>query len=94
MINLNRRSLITGLISLVAAPAIIRAGSLMPVKLMTPTPVIGTLDFPIGINLLVDTTINGQRLYRPDGSPLLGGDLVAGEVVHIGFDGKRWIALG
>ena len=29
---LNRRSLITGLISLVAAPAIVRAGSLMPVK--------------------------------------------------------------
>jgi len=29
---LNRRSLITGLISLVAAPAIVRAQSLMPVK--------------------------------------------------------------
>lgn len=29
---LSRRSLITGLISLVAAPAIVRAGSLMPVK--------------------------------------------------------------
>jgi hypothetical protein len=31
---LNRRSLITGLISLVAAPAIVRVGSLMPVKVM------------------------------------------------------------
>ena len=31
---MNRRSLITGLISLVAAPAIVRAGSLMPVKNM------------------------------------------------------------
>lgn len=29
---INRRSLITGLISLVAAPAIVRAGSLMPVR--------------------------------------------------------------
>ena len=29
---LNRRTLITGLISLVAAPAIVRASSLMPVK--------------------------------------------------------------
>ncbi len=29
---LSRRSLITGLVSLVAAPAIVRAGSLMPVK--------------------------------------------------------------
>lgn len=31
---INRRSLITGLISLVAAPAIIRVSSLMPVKNM------------------------------------------------------------
>ena len=31
---MNRRSLITGLISFVAAPAIVRAGSLMPVKVM------------------------------------------------------------
>jgi hypothetical protein len=34
MNDLSRRSLITGLISLVAAPAIVRAGSLMPVKLL------------------------------------------------------------
>lgn len=33
---LERRQFITGLISLVAAPAIIRAGSLMPVKVMEP----------------------------------------------------------
>lgn len=32
MITTNRRSLITGLISLVAAPAIVRASSLMPIK--------------------------------------------------------------
>ncbi len=39
-IELNRRSLITGLISLVAAPAIVRAASLMPVREMSPlTPV-------------------------------------------------------
>lgn len=31
---INRRGLITGLISLIAAPAIVRAGSLMPVKAM------------------------------------------------------------
>jgi hypothetical protein len=42
MTNLNRRSLITGLISFaVTAPAIVRAASLMPVKVMTP---IMTLD--------------------------------------------------
>lgn len=34
---LNRRKLITGLISLVAAPAIVRVSSLMPVKTMLPS---------------------------------------------------------
>jgi hypothetical protein len=34
--TISRRSLITGLISLVAAPAIVRAGSLMPIKVMGP----------------------------------------------------------
>jgi hypothetical protein len=34
MTSLTRRSLVTGLISLVAAPAIVRAGSLMPVRQM------------------------------------------------------------
>lgn len=31
---IGRRGFITGLVSLVAAPAIVRAGSLMPVKMM------------------------------------------------------------
>ena len=34
--TLSRRSLITGLVSLVASPAIVRAGSLMPVKAFDP----------------------------------------------------------
>lgn len=38
---MDRRQLITGLISLCAAPAIVRAGSLMPVKQMI-TPIIRT----------------------------------------------------
>jgi hypothetical protein len=33
---INRRGLITGLISFAAAPAIVRAASLMPVKVMKP----------------------------------------------------------
>jgi hypothetical protein len=41
---LNRRSLITGLISLVAAPAIVRAGSLMPVKVMQPQSYLQTMN--------------------------------------------------
>lgn len=35
---LERRSFLTGLISLVAAPSIVRAGSLMPVKAMVVEP--------------------------------------------------------
>lgn len=35
--TLSRRGLITGLVSLVAAPAIVRVASLMPVKVMEPT---------------------------------------------------------
>lgn len=34
MVKINRRKLITGLISFAAAPAIVRASSLMPVKVM------------------------------------------------------------
>lgn len=39
MIKTSRRSLLTGLISLVAAPAIVRATSLMPVKALPVEPV-------------------------------------------------------
>lgn len=35
---ISRRSIMTGLVSLVAAPAIVRAGSLMPVKMMIEQP--------------------------------------------------------
>lgn len=37
MIEMNRRGLITGVISLFAAPAIVRATSLMPVKALKPS---------------------------------------------------------
>lgn len=42
---LSRRGLITGLISLAAAPAIVRASSLMPVKQMLETPTLTTMRF-------------------------------------------------
>lgn len=35
MINFNRRKLITGLVSFLAAPAIVRASSLMPIKVIS-----------------------------------------------------------
>lgn len=44
--NLNRRALITGLISFIAAPAIVRAGNLMPIHCMLEEPCVfsGTVD--------------------------------------------------
>ncbi len=38
MLDTSRRGFITGLISLVASPAIVRVASLMPVKQMLPAP--------------------------------------------------------
>lgn len=53
---IGRRGFITGLISLVAAPAIVRAGSLMPVKVMV------GLDFGRGPAMMV-TAINSNLSY-------------------------------
>ena len=43
MTTISRRSLITGLISFVAAPAIVRVGSLMPVKVIEDEPILAIL---------------------------------------------------
>jgi hypothetical protein len=96
---ISRRSIITGLISLVAAPAIVRAGSLMPVKVMAPTPALGDLKWWSGsvshfYAEIIPPTINGRPLYKPDGSPVRGGDLVSGQAVVVVFDGAQWVMLG
>ncbi|MHB8272702.1 hypothetical protein [Bradyrhizobium sp.] len=57
MTQLSRRSLITGLISLVAAPAIVRAGSLMPVKVMEPVRV---SDLIVSFTAQVDHYASGE----------------------------------
>lgn len=59
--NPSRRGLITGLVSLVAAPAVVRASSLMPVKLVDFTP---TYSFGLpplkeeGASVLYDQHVN------------------------------------
>lgn len=53
---INRRSLITGLVSLVAAPAIVRVSSIMPVKALPP-PVYPLHDVP-----WVDAAVREQIL--------------------------------
>lgn len=78
MIETNRRSLITGLISLIAAPAIIRAGSLMPVKTILPL----SEWEPIG------EVFAGQIQYAPT---LIDGSY--GSLITWIYDGHNWIRI-
>ena len=61
--ELSRRSLITGLISMMAAPAIVRASSLMPVKQMLPEPGVIGIDMASGPDVAVQTVFFQNRLY-------------------------------
>ena len=72
--TITRRGLITGLATLLAAPAIVRAGSLMPVKAWAdPLAVIGYTDWGLG-HMAVNLPC-GERVY-------------AGDLVRVGSDGK------
>lgn len=83
--SLNRRSLITGLISLVAAPAIVRAGSLMPVKMLEPARLVGRS----GIYVRMDDGWESRwGIVRPlmDGSYISSvgiGDATAWPSMHV-----------
>jgi hypothetical protein len=92
---LTRRSLITGLVSLVAAPAIVRAGSLMPVKVTEPTPAAGAIKFYSRYPGVIKTAtqINGRPLYKLDGTIIRAGDLVPGQAVAMIFNGVDWVML-
>lgn len=71
---ITRRGLITGIATFLAAPAIVRAGSLMPVKaLPDPMAIIGVTDWGMG-----HMAINWRC-----GEPIDVGDLV-----RLGADGK------
>jgi hypothetical protein len=90
---IRRRSLITGLISLIAAPAIVRAGLLMPAKVMEPA-LTGVFEW--GAPHPVFLQYNGgdaTLILRPDGKPLVGGDLAAGQMLLTIWNGNNWIAL-
>ena len=64
---LSRRGLITGLVSLVAAPAIVRASSLMPVKAWAPYDIasggITWVDEIYDVQLAVTRGVNGLIPY-------------------------------
>lgn len=62
MTQLNRRSLITGLVSLVAAPAIVRVSSIMPVKsILAPiSPALGPPLFFPDVNTHIGIMLDGS----------------------------------
>lgn len=61
--NMNRRSLITGLISLVAAPSIVRASSIMPVKQVI-LPVVTRIVVPTDYVIVAITTMLDPGIER------------------------------
>ncbi len=63
---IERRSFITGLISLVAAPAIVRAGSLMPVRVILEEP----MYIPVHPGIWQDL-VEAQREINPQHSLVL-----------------------
>lgn len=72
--NLSRRGLLTGLTAFLAAPAIVRAGSLMPVKAWNePMAIVGYTDW--GLGHMTGKFVCGEQTY-------------AGDLVRFGSDGK------
>ena len=89
--EINRRSLITGLVSFIAAPAIIRATSLMPINAgLVPD---GLCSIRLRLFWVDDSRLwrdhkpipikqirlNGLPICRADGEPVTAGELVTGE---------------
>ncbi len=86
---IGRRGFITGLVSLVAAPAIVRAGSLMPVKVMV-DPVYGV--GPVGSALTGQYLLNLERALR---AMQLDMACFGSGAIFVGNDGQvRHIAVG
>ncbi|SHG87129.1 hypothetical protein [Bradyrhizobium erythrophlei] len=98
---LPRRSVLKVLAGLIAAPAIARASSLMPVKVMEPLPeplFKFTSRYPGIVPLRHDinfgpTTLNGLPVYHQDGRPVSSGELVSGHFCRIKLDGDRWVLV-
>lgn len=62
----SRRSFITGLVSLVTAPVIVRASSLMPVKPVKPVWVVTAGGLSTGMDVLYDAMTLAQYQWTPD----------------------------
>jgi hypothetical protein len=95
---LPRRSALKVLAGLIAAPAIARVSSLMPVKVMEPEPLIrftsrypGIFSAHQQINV-GPATFNGLPIYR-NGRPISAGELVSGDFVHIALSIDRWVVV-
>jgi hypothetical protein len=73
---MKRRGLLLGLAGIVAAPAIVRAGGLMPVRVLPPEPLVWTAI--LDANIVAARAITCRRVSLDDpGGPLAGltGDI-------------------
>lgn len=80
---IGRRGFITGLISLVAAPAIVRAGSLMPVKMMPDETALAK-----AMQAYIENVVNPPLLAAMQDMTGYGTgalEFTAGEVRHVPF---------
>jgi hypothetical protein len=76
--TLSRRSLITGLVSLVAAPAIVRVASIMPVKAMEPL----TIEQLLALRIAVTSRVLDETITKL----VWGGPPIKIHGVEIAFD--------
>lgn len=88
----SRRGFITGLVSLIAAPAIVRVDSIMPVRAIQTTVALPA----VGITELVRVMMrdmSGGHIVDWRGGPSAGDlkfDAVQGNPGFSRFDGERW----
>jgi hypothetical protein len=88
---LPRRTVIKGLISLITAPAIVRASSIMPVRAMVEE--LYWQERDVTIHLTIPPYVNATffPILRPDGTPITAGELFAGEEYTIDLRTRRLV---
>jgi hypothetical protein len=92
MMILPRRTVIQGLISLIAAPTIVRVSSIMPVRAMAVEELYWQ-ERDVTIHLTIPPYVNATffPILRPDGTPITAGELFAGEEYTIDLRTRRLV---
>jgi hypothetical protein len=92
---LPRRAILRGLVGLIAAPAIVRADSLMklplPPKILRPTVRVISIDDPLGFKRTGGETFNGHPVIRADGSVVQAGEMTYGKSYDLAFNSDSWV---